>query len=110
MRALFANFYYRVKDAVLKEDGLKQFYGHVYGCLHELSRYKAAQVFKPDARKTATKKTEDKPVTGLMDGDENLTLKLQKNHKFSEVINQVNTDISVLLFSLHFLPECPEDE
>ena len=91
--ALFDNFYYGVKDAVLKKDSLSQFYmnlyGHADGCLRQLARTKAAQVFKPEARKAAVKETEDKPSTGLLDGDENLASKLQENNKVSDLINQV---------------------
>ena len=101
VRALFENFYYAVKDAVLKEDSLKQFYmdlyGHVDGSLRELARSKAAQVFKPEVRQAATKKTQDKPITGLLDGDENLAEKLSENNKVTDLIAKVTVSVILLV-------------
>ena len=93
MKDFFSTFYYGIKDKVLKQDSLNQFYmdlyGHADGCLRELARSNAAKVFKPEVRQAVQKKTEDKEITGLLDGDVNLVDKLQESNKTNEVITKV---------------------
>ena len=104
--SLFNKFYYGVKDAVLKLDSLNQFYmdlyGHVDGSIRELARAKAVQLFKPAVRNTVAKKVEDKPITGLLDGEENLAAKIQENNKNEELISKVNFVGDFLCVSLCF--------
>ena len=90
---MFGKFYFGVKDATLKIDSLNQFYmdlyGHVDGSIREAARSKAVQLFKPEVRKAVAARTEDKPITGLLDGKENLAAKLQDSNKTEELIHQV---------------------
>ena len=99
MKDMFCNFYFRVKDSVLKVDSLNSFsmdvYGHVDGCLRDLARSNAAKVFKPEVRPAVTKKVEDKEISGLLDGDANLVDKLTESNKTSEVIAKVLLIISL---------------
>ena len=64
-------------------------YGHVDGSLREVARAKAVQLFKPGVRKAVAQKVEDKPATGLLDGDDNLAEKLQTTKKVEELIHKV---------------------
>ena len=64
-------------------------YSHVDGELRELTRARAAQVFKPEVRGAVLKKPEDKPELGLLGGDEALAENLEAANKKDAVINRV---------------------
>ena len=111
MKDMFCNFYFGVKDSVLKVDSLNSFsmdvYGHVDGCLQDLARSNNAKVFKPEVRPAVTKKVEDKEISGLLDGDANLVDKLTESNKTSEVIAKVLLTDSFRTFGR---PERPRQE
>ena len=63
-------------------------YGHVNACLREMTRSRALQIFKLGVRRAVAKKTEDKPITGLLDV-ENLTSKLKKRNITNDLVTKV---------------------
>ena len=103
--ANFNTFYFGVKDAVLKTDSLNQFYmdlfGHVDGSIRELARAKAVQLFKPSVRSAVARKVEEKPITGLLDGEENLAAKLDTT-KAADLINKVVVVFVFLGFHVYY--------